>query len=93
MSTSRYRWKITRDRIADHTRPEGTNGNAKGMEGPRDADPNLSTNPARFSMWDDDGVCYYEGTIYGRYSGFEPLDDFGTTNAGVVRIKIDGEWL
>lgn len=88
-----YCWIITKDHIADTTRPEGTNCNAKGMMGPSDGDPNLKTNPARFSMYDDDKECYYEGMLYGNYDGFEPLEDFGTPNAGAVHIKIDGEWL
>jgi len=88
-----YIWRITRDRIADTDVPEGNNCNAKGMTGPRDCDDTLSTNAARFSMYDDDGECYYEGMIYGDYDGFEPLHDFGMPNAGCTMIKLDGEWL
>ena len=88
-----YTWKITKDHIADTTRPEGTNDNATGLMGPSDGDPNLKTNPVSFSMYDDDKVLYYEGMLYGNYDGFEPLEDFGTPNAGAVHIKIDGEWL
>jgi hypothetical protein len=36
---------------------------------------------------------YYTGYIYGEYDGFEPLDDFGTPNAGAVHIKLDGRWV
>jgi len=80
-----YRWVITKDRI--------TNGEEKGVDGPRNCNPDLKTNRATFSLWDDDGECYYEGLIFGDYEGFEPLDDFGMPNAGCTDIKIDGESL
>jgi len=76
-----YRWKITKDRI---------DTGAEGTEGPRNLDPTIKSNPARFSMYDDDGECYYEGMIYGEFDGFEPLDGFGTPNAGCTEIRIDG---
>ena len=76
-----YRWKITKDRV---------DTGAEGTEGPRNLDPTIKDNPARFSMYDDDGECYYEGMIYGDYDGFEPLDGFGTPNAGCTEIRIDG---
>lgn len=88
-----YRWVITKDRIADLDEPEGTNSNAKGVIGPSDADDSVTDNPTRFSMYDDDGECYYEGMLYGDFDGFEPLDDFGTGNAGCTGIKIAGKWL
>ena len=84
MSAS-YRWRIDKDRISD--------GNDNGTEGPRGLDATLDTNPARFALYDDDGECYYEGRIWGHYDGFEPLDDFGTPNAGCTAIKLDGKWL
>ncbi len=89
---SGYRWKITRDRIADCTRPEGTNCNAKGMEGPRDADDSITSNPTRFSLYASD-ECYYEGMLYGDFDGSEPLEDFGMPNAGCNSTKIAGKWL
>ncbi len=82
---STYRWIITKDRIED--------GRAVGTVGPRDANDNVTSNPTRFSMWDDDDICYYEGMLYGNFDGFEPLDDFGTPNAGCANIKIDGRYL
>lgn len=82
---AKYRWTITRDRL------EGAH--YEGTEGPRNLDPTITNNPVRFSLWDDDGICYYEGMLYGDYDGFEPLDDFGTPFAGCTAIKIDGEWL
>jgi len=42
----------------------------------------------KFKMYDDDGELYYSGRIIGNYSGFEPLDDFGTPNAGCTEIKL-----
>jgi len=78
-----YRWIITKDRIG---------GDDKGVES-GNLDPSIKVNAARFSMYDDDGECYYEGMIYGEYDGFEPLDDFGMPNAGCTGIKVNGEWV
>ena len=86
--TAKYRWTITRDRIEGETEYS-----AKGKEGPRNLDPTITDNPVRFSMYDADDNCYYEGMLYGDHDGFEPLDDFGTPYAGCSAIKIDGEWL
>lgn len=95
-----YRWEITKDLIKDPMAPEGTNSNAVGLVGPRNA-PDVQTflsetggdtlrhkTRSRFAMYDDDGECYYEGVIYGDYDGFEPLDDFGGPNAGCTAIKM-----
>ena len=87
---SDYRWKITKDRISEVSYQGPTD---KGVEGPHDLDPTIKSNPARFSLYDDDNNCYYEGMLYGDYIGFEPLDDFGTPNAGCTKMKLDGEWL
>ena len=83
---SNYYWKITKDRISSADEKSD-----KGVCGPYGCDENLKTNASRFSMYDDDGECYYEGMIYGDYDGFEPLDDFGMPNAGCTSIKINGE--
>lgn len=82
----KYRWIITRDLI---------DGSAvrRRVRGPRGASPDVVDNPARFQMYDDDGNLYYEGTIYGDYDGFEPLDDFGMPDSGCTTIKINGETL
>lgn len=80
-----YRWIITKDHIE--------NGDRVGTVGPRDASDDVTGNPTQFSMYDDDNICYYEGMIYGDFDGFEPLDDFGTPNAGCVKMKLAGEWL
>jgi len=80
-----YRWVITKDHISE--------GRDVGVTGPRDADDAVKSNPSRFSLYDDDDECYYEGMLYGDFEGFEPLDDYGTPNAGCVKMKLDGEWL
>lgn len=80
-----YRWKITKDHICD--------GDDAGVEGPHNLDPEIKHNRAHFVMKDDDGETYYEGEIYGDYDGFEPLDDFGTPNAGATRIFYKGKEL
>lgn len=77
----KYRWKITRDHL---------DGDAVGVEGPRNRDPELKSNPKPFVLKDDDGETYYQGMLYGDYDGFEPLEDFGTPNAGCTEIWIDG---
>jgi hypothetical protein len=41
----------------------------------------------QFRLFDDDNVLCYQGRIIGNYSGFEPLDDYGTPNAGCTTIK------
>ena len=49
----------------------------------------------QFRMFDDDEELYYEGTIWGDYDGFEPLDDFGMPSAGCTNIQYQndkGEW-
>jgi len=80
-----YGWVITKDIVCD--------GDDKGIIGPSGC--NLSkeeiTKGERFTMYDDDGECYYEGYIVGDYTGLEPLDDFGMPNAGCTEIKINGE--
>ena len=80
---SNYRWKITKDHIED--------GQAVGVEGPRDLDESVTSNPTQFSLYDDDDNCYYEGMLYGDFDGLEPLDDYGTPNAGCTYVKVNGE--
>lgn len=84
-----YRWTITKDHLED----PGSMHSRVATIGPHDADDAVTSNPARFSLYDDDDNCYYEGMLYGDYMGMEPLDDFGTPNAGCVKMKLDGEWL
>jgi len=84
-----YRWVITTDHLeaADH------DYDATGKQGPSNANPELTADPQQFQMFDDDGELYYSGILYGLADGFEPLDDFGTPNAGCTIIKINGEVL
>ena len=81
---AKYRWKITKVHL------EGLE-DEKGTEGPRLHNPEIKANRKHFVMKDDDGVTYYEGDIYGAYEGGEPLEDFGTPNAGCVQIFYGGE--
>ena len=87
------RWIITKD----HTRDEES---AIGGEGPSGCDPSLKSNPQRFSLYDDDDVCYAEGMLYStdeehNYEDalFSPLHNYGEPNWGCNKIKVDGEWV
>jgi len=96
--SSKYGWIITKDHLAedmgsiDFPPRDDTN-----VLGPRDITPRLRRDllsPEKcenFRMYDDDGELYYEGRITGDYEGFEPLDDFGTPNAGCTHIKYPGK--
>lgn len=49
-----------------------------------------------FRMYDDDGEFYYAGLMMGDdLQLFEPLDDYGTPNAGATRIDVyeKGRWV
>ncbi len=99
---SRYGWIITVDTLVESEQllAKPTNLNAHGMIGPgrigRDDERRLRDGKGlRFRMLDDDGTVYYEGRIVGqRATGFEPLDDFGTPNAGCTSIEFFalGRW-
>ena len=89
-----YGWIITRDRL--HTAE--SKENRKGVAGPRNIHPDTldalkKGKGERFRMLDDDRNVYYEGLfieVEGREAcegGFEPLDDFGTPDAGCVLIQ------
>ena len=90
-----YCWIITKDHIdSDSVSTMGP----REVAGATVGSPLLdlfykSVNPTRFSLYDDDGECYYDGMLYGDFTGFEPLDDFGTPNAGCTKMKLAGEWL
>ena len=87
----KYRWKIVKDHIG---------GGSEGTEGPANApDEDLLDEPnyeeEDFRLLDDDEIVYYTGRIWGDYDGFEPLDEFGSPNAGAVAIQYKddkGEW-
>ena len=85
-----YRWKITKDYLAEGMSPEYDDA---GPEGPRGLNRDINSNPAEFYMYDDDGEVFYRGMIYGSYTGSEPLDDFGFPSAGCTLIKIKGQWI
>ena len=82
---SKYRWIITWDEI--------NNGEYAGTQGPSEYDPDMLDHPSTFDLYDDDGIHYAGGVIFGEYTGFEPLDDFGTPDWGCTAIKLNGEWL
>lgn len=93
-----YGWLITKDKIDD--------GNTNGTMGPHDCQfsaDEIKSKGAKFRMLDDDGIVYYYGYIhhiddyFPEYeAGFEPLEDFGTPNAGCTDIqyknKETGDW-
>lgn len=111
---------ITRDHLAeqepaDEVGAAGTNLNAVGVTGPRDATEaevaQLKAGLGRtFRMFDDDSELYYEGRwiegaermergLFGIFmvesDELEPLDCFGTPNAGCTYIEYqnaNGEW-
>jgi len=75
-----YRWKILKDHI---------DTDSVGVEGPGNLDPELNKNRRLFKIYCDDKILSYEGEIFGDFHGFEPLDDYGTGNAGLVHIKLN----
>lgn len=98
-----YAWIITKDFNPDHSYPEGSYYNAKGLTGPRFA-PNSLIEKLRegqgekFRMLDDDRELVYEGRIIGRDAeeplDFQPLDDFGEANAGctIIQYWMNSQW-
>ena len=81
-----YRWIIHVDHLSEEHDSDA------GRHGPLDCYKG-EENPAVFAMYDDDGVLYYAGVIWGDYTGFEPLDDYGSPYAGCTEIWINGERL
>lgn len=80
---SEYAWIVTKDHLDNKTvsvigPSNATDEQIKELE---------SGKGEAFNMYDDDGEIYYSGKIIGDYSGFEPLDDYGTPNAGAVDIQ------
>lgn len=76
-------WTITKDNI---------DGDAVGVVGPSTATLSIDEIKAtgqRFRLLDDDGEIYYYGraVLDDDDDGFEPLDDFGTPNAGCTSIQ------
>jgi len=88
-----YGWIITKDHLAFDDAKPGTNCNAIGVIGPRDCvhtEHEIKSHGLPFKMYDDDDELYYEGFLLGG-DGFEPLEDFGTPNAGCTKIEVDGK--
>jgi len=98
-----WAYVITKDRIADKDAPEGGNLNAKGRRvrsklaaamGLWGSKDEITKDPRseRFSLYDDDGNCYYEGWVVltddtdGEYV-FAPLD-WAMANAGCTHMKM-----
>jgi len=92
MSAS-YGWIIDQDFIDDNRDDAGTTGPSgisKALE-----DDLAAGKGEKFRLFDDDDVLYYEGRLVGDYVGFEPMDDYGTPNAGCTITKVlqGGEWV
>lgn len=85
-----YGWVITRDYI-DEDQAVGT----MGPRGCTFTKEDIAINGKKFRMYDDDNELYYEGYLVGICDGFEPLDDYGTPNAGCTYIQYEenGEWV
>jgi len=81
-----YAWIIDGDDIS-----EGQDiGTIGPFSAPKELVDRLNAGEGKaFQMFDDDGERYYTGRIVGAYDELEPLDDFGTPNAGAVHIKYD----
>jgi hypothetical protein len=97
-------WIITKDKIATPGAEPRTNQNAVGITGPSTASDHAVARLREgdgqpFRMLDGDGEIYY----YGRFLEephdpelyeaveFQPLDNFGTPNAGCAEIQYKSE--
>ena len=103
-----YGWIITEDYVSDGPkdyRYQNPRPSDVGLTGPRNISPEIAkrlknrkpeyTQQIKFKMLDADGNLYYVGWIDGEYDLTEPLDDFGTPNAGAIYLKVlekDGSW-
>jgi hypothetical protein len=90
---SNYAWTITHDLLSVG---EYASESEVGVSGPHDAtEEQIAKAKGRdgvtFKMYDDDGIHYYTGRIWHRDGpgscDFQPLEDFGTPNAGCTDIK------
>lgn len=101
-----FAWIIDVDHVADAAAPTGTNANAPGVMGPKQA-PGWMTDALQkqaivlgvktyhFKMYDDDGELYYAGRMItdegeSTEAVFSPLDNFGGPNAGATEIRYPG---
>lgn len=92
-----YGWKVTRDFWSEE-HPEdksqvGTTGPSWLSDAMQEKLDNV-TDCIRWRVYDDDWNCYLEGIMTGDYTGFEPVDDFGTAMYGAIHIKHfeNGKW-
>ena len=103
-----YHWIITKDHI-NEGEAVGISKTWRGPWSPACKDmaeereewlaANKEKTLARFQLFDDDNILYFEGEIWGEFYGFEPQDDYGTPSAGCTGTKIKDpgcntfEWL
>jgi hypothetical protein len=98
---SSYAWVITVDHLYE---PGDELPSRVGTQGPRDATEaqfaRAATEGREWRVLDDDGIVYYEGTIWTEDESsteldFSPLWDFGQPDAGAVAIQYreGGEWV
>jgi len=81
-----YGWIITRDMLYEEDPKSKSEVGITGPHGVILDEEIIKEKGQKFIMKDDDGNIYYEGYVLGQYSGFEPLDDFGTPNSGCTSI-------
>lgn len=79
-------WIIDKDHIADQNAKAPSNANAVGMAGPRGYKGDGTELTHRFRIIDDDRELYYEGRSH-EDGSLDPLDHFGTPNAGATIIQ------
>lgn len=82
---------ITKDYLPDPEAKPGTNSNAAGVFGPSTTKLTFDQivnhkDGQKFRMLDGDNELYYEGVFVGE-DEFQPLDCFGTPNAGCMTIQ------
>lgn len=55
----------------------------------------VGTEVRRFSLVDDDGITYYEGTLQGDDEGLAEMEEalyhWGAHDAGTTLLRVDGE--
>lgn len=88
-----YGWMITHD----YTEFDKSDVGTIGSSGTKFSKSSQILKGKAFKMKDGDGNIVYRGRMIGNYNfdGFEPLDDFGTPNAGCTEIWYyeNGKWV
>ncbi len=82
-------WKVTKSFIEDSSwKFDGFDGSSTpvDVQSCDYVEDELGLLVRLFRMYDDDGCLYYEG-ITDDFETFEPLDDYGTPNAGCTEIR------